>query len=313
MNSSVVTVTLNPALDKTVTIHGLQFGGLNRVQQMRLDPGGKGINVAKVLNQFGVSVTATGFIAGSQGRFLLKQLEQQQIKTDFLEIQGETRTNLKIYDELAKITTEINEPGFTVHPEDLQVYRQKLLILFHHASVLVVGGSLPPGVPEDIYREYIQMANELGVKTILDADGVSFQEGIKGKPFAIKPNRFELEQWVGHELKTESEVVAAGKQLLKTGVSIVVVSMGAEGSIVMNEHEAFRVHPFPITPKSTVGAGDSMVAALVYSLLNGKSLKDTAVWATTAGTVSASKSGTQVCTLPEVQQSVSRVHASIIF
>ncbi|MFC4767969.1 1-phosphofructokinase [Effusibacillus consociatus] len=312
MNSSVVTVTLNPALDKTVTIHGMQIGGLNRVQQMRLDPGGKGINVAKVLNQFGVDVIATGLVAGSQGRFLLKQLEEQQIQTGFLEINGETRTNLKIYDEDSKITTEINEPGFSVNHEDLQIYRQKLLELLHHTSVLVVGGSLPPGVPEDIYREYIQMANGLGVKTILDADGVPFQEGIEGKPYAIKPNRFELEQWVGHELKTESEVVSAGKQLLKTGVSLVLVSMGSEGSIVMDQHETFRVYSFPITPKSTVGAGDSMVAALVYSLLNGKTLKDTAVWATTAGTVTASKSGTQVCTLPEVQQCVSRVHASIL-
>lgn len=312
MHSSVVTVTLNPALDKTVTLPWFQIGGLNRVQQMRLDPGGKGINVAKVLTKFGLDVTATGFMAGLQGRVLCKQLEEQGIQADFLAITGEVRTNLKIYEEETKITTEINEPGFTVQADDLLHFREKLSDLLKQATLLVVGGSLPPGVPDDVYRDYIEMANRRGVKTILDADGIPLQEGIKAKPFAVKPNVFELEQWIGHELDTEENIISAAKELLREGVSLAVISMGSQGSIVMDGHETYRFRPFPITPKSTVGAGDSMVAALAYSLLEGKSLAEAGILATTAGTVTASKSGTQVCTLSEVQASLARVHTQKI-
>ncbi|WP_018131821.1 1-phosphofructokinase [Effusibacillus pohliae] len=308
MNRFVVTVTLNPALDKTVILPRLQIGGLNRVRQMRQDPGGKGINVAKVLNQFGVDVKATGLMAGAQGRWLVKQLEEQGISVDFLEVSGETRTNLKIYDEQTRITTEINDPGFTVHADDLHRFREKLADLLQHAAVLVVGGSLPPGAPDHIYRDYIEMANERGVRTVLDADGTPLRQGILAKPFAVKPNLFELQQWMGRKLDSEAEIVAAGRELLQQGVSLVAISMGGDGSLVMDADAAYRVFPFSITPQSTVGAGDSMVAALVYSLLTGKSLRETAIWGTAAGTVTASKFGTQVCTLEEVENSIARVH-----
>lgn len=309
MNSSVVTVTLNPALDKTVTLAGLEIGGLNRVQNMRLDPGGKGINVAKVLKKFDVEVTAAGLIAGAQGQQLLKQVEREAIKVRFVNVQGETRTNLKVVDETTKTTTEINEPGFTVSADNLAQFRQELLQLLDAAAVLVIGGSLPPGVPEDIYRDYIELANSKGVKAILDADGQAFREGLKAKPFAVKPNIHELEELLGQKLETVQEIVSAGKALVQQGISLVIISMGSRGSIVLDEKEVYQVTPFSITPQSTVGAGDSMVAALAYSLLEAKPLAEIAILATTAGTVTASKSGTQVCTLAEVKDSLTKVHA----
>lgn len=309
MKSSVVTVTLNPALDKTVTLSGFEIGGLNRVRDMRVDPGGKGINVAKVLRKFDIKVTAAGLVAGFQGQQLLKQMERDAIEVCFINVQGETRTNLKIVDERTKTTTEINEQGFTVFPEDLELFRQKLSVLMEHTSVLVIGGSLPPGVPDHIYREYIEIANRKGVKCILDADGTALREGINAKPFAVKPNIHELEELVGRNLTTKQEIVSAGKALVDRGISLVMISMGSHGSIVLDQKEVYQVTPFPISPKSTVGAGDSMVAALVYSLLENKTLAETAVWATTAGTITASKSGTQVCTLAEVQHYLPQVHA----
>lgn len=309
MKSAVVTVTLNPALDKTVTLSALEIGGLNRVRDLRVDPGGKGINVAKVLKEFSINVIAAGLVAGFQGQQLLKQLERDAIEVCFVNVQGETRTNLKIVDESMKVTTEINEPGFNVSPEDLECLGQKLSKLLDQASLFIIGGSLPPGVPDHIYRDYIEMANSKGVKAILDADGGALQEGIKAKPFAIKPNLHELEQLVGRKLTTPPEIVSAGKQLLGQGISLVIISMGSKGSIVLDKKEVYQVTPFPISPKSTVGAGDSMVAALGYSLLENKSLAEIAVWATTAGTVTASKSGTQVCTLAEVQHLLTQVRA----
>jgi 1-phosphofructokinase len=309
MKPSIITVTLNPALDKTLILPHLHIGALNRVQHVRLDPGGKGINVARVLKNFDVDCKATGLIAGTQGRQLLIRLEEEEMQVDFYEVHGETRTNLKIVDEQMKITTEINELGFDIRLTDLNDFQKKLSTLVHSNSMVVLGGSLPLGAPDHIYRDYIEMVNEIGAKVILDADGPALEEGIKAKPFAIKPNIYELEQLVGHSFESEEAIVSAGKHLVESGISIVLISMGAQGSIVLNENEAYRVKPFPIKPESTVGAGDSMVAALVYSLLTNKSLEETAVWTTTAGTITASKPGTQVCTLSEVKGHVSQVHA----
>lgn len=312
MKHSVVTITLNPALDKTVTLLNLQIGGLNRVQDMRTDPGGKGINVAKVLKKFDVDVIATGMVSGVQGQQILEQLRKEGIENYFTNVSGETRTNLKIVDEKTKITTEINEPGFIVSPEDLADFQRKLSVLLDRASFLVIAGSLPTGVPESIYRDFINMANSKGVKTIFDADGAALKAGIEAVPYAVKPNIYELEQLIGCKLAITEEIVSAGKKLIDSGISLVMISMGSQGSIVLNRDEAYRVSPFSINPQSTVGAGDSMVAMLAYSLLENKTLAETAVWATAAGTVTASKSGTQVCTLEEVQSNLTGVEISKI-
>lgn len=301
MNSAIVTVTLNPAVDKTVTIGHLQVGGLNRAKNVRIDPGGKGINVAKVLKKFGLNVITTGFIGGYIGQQMLKQLEREYIQGSFMEVAGETRINIKIVDEEAQETTELNEPGLFITSEVLNEFNQRLSELLNQADILVLGGSLPPGVPVDIYKEYIRMANIKGVKTILDADGLALEEGIKGIPFAIKPNIHELEKLLGKELSNNHDIVMAGKTLINEGISLVIVSMGEKGSIILDNKEVYQVTPFSITPQSTVGAGDSMVAALAYSLMNGYSLEEIARWTAAAGTITASKSGTQVCTLEEVK------------
>ncbi|MFZ5753719.1 MAG: 1-phosphofructokinase [Bacillota bacterium] len=301
MQSKVVTVTLNPALDKTITIPRLEVGGLNRVMQTRLDPGGKGINVAKVLQKFSVDVIATGFIGRYQGEVVQRALKDMGIKTGFVKVQGVTRTNLKIVDNERKVTTEINEPGFEVLPEDLVKLGHKLSYFLQHTSMLVLGGSLPQGVSEDIYYHYIDLAKKQNVKTILDAEGLALKEGIKARPFAVKPNIHELEQLAESPLSTEKDIIAAGRELLKKGVTVVVISMGSRGAIVLNNDEVYRVTPFPIIPNSTVGAGDSMVAAMAYAFLENKPLNEVARWAAAAGTVTASKPGTEVCSLAEVQ------------
>ncbi|SHH16879.1 1-phosphofructokinase [Desulforamulus hydrothermalis] len=311
MQSKVVTVTLNPALDKTITIPQLEVGGLNRVEQVRLDPGGKGINVAKVLKKFSVDVIATGFL-GSEGEFLQRSLQKLGIKTDFINVPGVTRTNLKIVDNQTKFTTEINELGFVVLDEHLASFRKKLRHLLQNTAVLVLGGSLPRGVPPTIYADYISLAREYNVKTILDADGLALEEGIKACPFAVKPNVHELAGLMGRPLTTEKEIVAAGQELIKAGITIVVISRGSEGTIAMAKDEAYIVTPFSIIPQSTVGAGDSMVAAMAYAILQNKSLVETARLATVAGTVTASKPGTEVCSLNEVQLQLNKVQATWI-
>lgn len=307
MKPYVVTVTLNPALDKTVIIDKLQVGGLNRVQSMRMDPGGKGINVARVLNQFGVNVKAAGLIAGSQGQILQKYLAAAKISASFLTIPGETRTNLKIVDSSSNITTEINEAGFAVEKTEMNAFKDQLSEILNEASYLVLSGSLPPQVECSIYRELTEIAKSKGVNTILDADDEALFEGIQAAPFAIKPNIHELEKLAGHKMVDDQDIIRAARNILEKGIEIIIVSMGAQGAIIMDKKETYRVRTGPIVPRSTVGAGDSMVAVLVYSLLHQHSLAETAQWVTAAGTVTASKPGTQVCSLGEVKQFLNNV------
>ena len=312
MNPCVVTVTLNPALDKTVVIHKLAVGGLNRVQSVRMDPGGKGINVARVLHGFGVNVKAAGLIAGSQGQILLQYLASEKIDTKFLTIPGETRTNLKIVDDNANITTEINEAGFQVGTADMIAFKHTLSTLLDETSFLVLSGSLPPQVDSSIYRDLTDIANRKGVKTILDADDEALIAGIEAVPFAIKPNIHELEKLAGKKLKDDREIIRAAREIIEKGIEIIIVSMGAQGAIIMDKKEVYRVRPGSIVPRSTVGAGDSMVAVLVYSLMSQHSLSETAKWVTAAGTVTAAKTGTQVCTLEEVRQFLNNVQVEKI-
>ncbi|MEV5026844.1 1-phosphofructokinase [Paenibacillus sp. LPE1-1-1.1] len=305
--ASVITVTLNPALDKTVTVEQFEYGGLNRIKEMRTDAGGKGINVAKVLKLFGIEVNALGFTAGYQGQVIRDQLEKLGVHSAMIEAEGETRINLKMVDESTKQTTELNEQGFAVDAPLLEQFRELFKTKAAEASIIVLGGSLPPGTPPDYYQTLIEIARELGIKTILDADGEALARGVEASPFAIKPNIHELEALLGEKLGTMEEVIRGAKTLIDRGIEYVLVSMGAEGSLLVNRTEAVRASPFPIVPVSTVGAGDSMVAAMVYSFLEGKSIEETARWTSAAGTITASKPGTQVCTLQEVMHSVQRV------
>ncbi|MDQ8738874.1 1-phosphofructokinase [Paenibacillus sp. LHD-38] len=305
--SPVITVTLNPALDKTVTVDQFEYGGLNRIKEMRTDAGGKGINVAKVLKLFDIDVNALGFTAGYQGQVICDQLEKLGVHSAMIEAAGETRINLKMVDESTKLTTELNEQGFEVDAPLLEKFRELFKTKAAEASIIVLGGSLPPGTPSDYYRSLIESARALGIKTILDADGEALALGVEASPFAIKPNIHELEALLGERLGSMEEVIRGARILIDRGIEYVLVSMGAEGSLLVNQTEAVRASPFPIVPVSTVGAGDSMVAAMVYSFLEGKSIEETARWTSAAGTITASKPGTQVCTLHEVMESVQMV------
>jgi 1-phosphofructokinase len=307
MKTSVLTITLNPALDKTVTIEQFAYGGLNRIKEWRTDPGGKGINVAKVLKGFEVEVSCSGLTAGRQGKEVTEKLGTLGISTLFVEAEGETRTNLKMYDEHTKVTTELNEPGLTATDQALADFLTVFEEAVKQTEIVVLGGSLPPGAPSELYRTLIGIASRAGAKTVLDADGEAFVHGLEAVPYAIKPNIHELESLFGESFATDEQIIAAARRLTGKGIHYAAVSLGGDGSILVTETEAIRAKPFPITPMSTVGAGDSMVAALTYCMLQGKSLEDTARWTSAAGTVTASKPGTQVCTKPEVEAKLNEV------
>lgn len=274
----VITLTLNPAIDRTVTIPGFLAGAVNRVTDASDRAGGKGINVAAALAGNGHAVAALGFIGrGNEGIFTTF-FEQQGIEDRCQRLPGETRVGIKITDPVRHETTDINFPGLAPSAEDLQVLRAQIEAL--SGGWCVLAGSLPPGVPPDIYREFVTVLKRRGVRTVVDASGVALREALLAGPDVIKPNVHELEAHVGRALPDETAVIAAARELVTGGVSLVVVSRGAGGACFVTAKEVVVACPPSIPVRSTVGAGDAMVAGIVAGRLRGLSLTDTARLAT---------------------------------
>src|SRR5208337_4249578 len=208
-HSMIATVTLNPAIDKSLTVPRFEVGKTNRGEVGRTDAGGKGINVAKAVKQFGVEVCALGFMAGSSGQFILEALAASGIPANFCNVPGETRVNLKILDPVYKTETELNEPGFQVLPEHLEAMKQKIREYGPRSDVMVFSGSLPPGAPPEIFAELITIARALGAKCMLDTAGLALRHGLEAKPLLLKPNRAEVEELLQVRLSTRSDLAEA--------------------------------------------------------------------------------------------------------
>ena len=185
----IYTVTLNPALDKTVEIPSLTVDAVNRITSMRTDPGGKGINVSKVISKLGGKSIAAGILGGDTGRAILTALESMGLTTCFHFVEGETRTNMKIIDPEAHTNTDINEPGVTVSEEILGELLAELLGKVTEKDIVVISGSMPKGSPQDTYYTWTKAFREKGAKVILDADGELLKAGLKATPYLIKPNK----------------------------------------------------------------------------------------------------------------------------
>lgn len=306
-----VTVTLNPCTDKTVEIENFEAGKTNRVLSLRTDIGGKGINVSRMLNSFGIPSVATGILSGETGIFIERELIDAGISTDFIFGVGETRTNLKIHDTESKVLTEINESGAPAG-ESYEEFRRKIMGLLQDCEILILSGSVPRDVGSSAYAELISYAKHFGVSVILDAEGELLRRGIEAVPFAVKPNKDELEQLAGRKLCHIDEVIAEAKNINKAGVELVVVSLGEDGAVFVRDSLVIRTKPFPIEVKSSAAAGDSMVGALVYALEQELTLTQTAKIMTAAGTITAGKEGTQVATFGEIAANFDRVKAEII-
>lgn len=271
----IVTVTMNPAIDKTVDIDQLECGGLNRIKHVELDAGGKGINVSKTIHELGGNSIATGFIAGNTGKVIQNVMEEWQIQNDFIEVSGETRTNTKVFEKSGELT-ELNEPGPVVSEADIQALLEKLDGYAAEGTLFVLAGSVPSGVEKDIYGKIIERVHRKGAKVLLDADGELFAKALEAKPDIIKPNRVELEQYAAMDyIASEQELVLIAEKLMKKGIGMVVVSMGKRGAIFLKEEYRVKCQGLKVKAHSTVGAGDAMVAGLSYAWDQKMSMEDT--------------------------------------
>ena len=261
----IVTVTMNPAIDKTVDIGKFERGDLNRIKRVELDAGGKGINVSKTIRELGGESIATGFVGGTSGTIIKQVLTDLGLRTDFVEVKGETRTNLKVVEETGEVT-ELNEPGPEVSKDQLNDLLNRLEGYANPDTLFVLAGSIPAGIPTDIYRKITEQVHQKGAKVLLDADGVLFSESLKGKPDMLKPNRSELERYYQMDYRaSEQELVSMGEKLLDQGVSMAAISLGQMGAIFLTKGKRYRCPGLRVKAHSTVGAGDALVAAMAYS------------------------------------------------
>ena len=274
----VVTITLNPAIDRTVTISNFTAGAVNRVESVRSHPGGKGVNVASALADHGHGVAVTGFLGRSNAGAFEELFSQKKIADHFVRIAGQTRIGIKITDPVRAETTDINFPGPAPTSEELSMLRWQIATL--EAEWFVVAGSLPPGVDPKIYRDIIAGLRQSGRKVLLDTSGEPFSLALEARPTVVKPNIHEFEAFIGHPLSNEQEVIAAARTLIDRGIELVVISMGKEGACFITATESVMARPPEIEVKSTVGAGDAMVAGILSGQLEKLSLGECARLAT---------------------------------
>lgn len=261
--SKVVTVTLNPALDLTGSLSELNVGSVSLVSQSNLHAAGKGVNVAKVLSDLGAQVTVTGFLGKENPELFHQLFSQINVTDEFIEVEGATRINVKLVEENGRVS-DINFPGVQVSTEEIERFERVLFRLAEDHDYFVIAGSLPGGVSPELCASWIKTLRQRGKKVLFDSSNSALATGISAQPWLVKPNDEELADLVGQELSTFEQCQRAAQALSSKGIDNVVVSMGAEGVMWLNQDQLLRSAPPRMNVVSTVGAGDTLVAGLCW-------------------------------------------------
>lgn len=281
-----VTIALNPALDQTIEVERLSVGEVNRALTMQVDVGGKGINVASCLADFGIRTAVTGLLGRENAAPFEALFQAKTIANQCFYLDGQTRINTKLVERESGETTDINLPGPALSADAIEAQLERLMTrldgLADQALWVVLAGSLPPNWPTDTYRRLIDHLHRRGARVALDASGAALASAIAAGPDIVKPNRDELAELIGRPLTSSEEVLAAARELLARPVApgLVVVSMGADGALFVSRDECWLAHPALVELISTVGAGDAMVAGIIAGQVGELSLSDTAKLAT---------------------------------
>jgi 6-phosphofructokinase 2 len=298
----IATVTLNPSLDKTVTVDRLIVDEANRWTRMRSDPGGKGVNVSRVIHVLGGETIAYSFVGGLDGQAFQQLMERRGVPFDFIPIKENIRSNFIITNLATHRQTRIDAPGPHVTKDELARLIDKVMRIDPLPEFIVFAGSVPPGISQDIYSRLIADAKKKGIKTVLDSDKEWLREGIKAIPDIIKPNVFEAEMLLGVKLKSEEAIIHAVTTLKKQGFGIVAISRGRRGMIISDGRQMLKLTSPDVEIRNTVGAGDSAIAGLVMGLSRGQNLEESARLAVAAGAATAITPGTELCHREDIER-----------
>lgn len=262
----ILTVTLNAAIDKRYVVEEYRPGQVNRVKECTYTPGGKGLNVAKTLATAGAEVTATGLLGGCSGNYIEAALSPFAIRSDFYHLEAESRSCVNIWDEKNQQQTEFLEPGFTVSEREFEEFLAKFREMVKPASVVALSGSAPRGLPQDCYRQLVEICKENGKKVVLDTSGVLLEKGMEAFPTMIKPNRDEIKMLTGKTCGNLEDIMDAAEKFYKMGIEIVAVSLGGDGCIMACKEGIYRAVVPNIQAVNTVGCGDTMIAGFALGM-----------------------------------------------
>jgi len=287
----VTVVMLNPCVDRALVVDGLNVGALNIIRSKYETPSGKGLNLAAALRALRAECFLTGLMPGESAGIYGAELSRLGIPFDFVAVPGRVRVNTKIVDKAAGIVTELNERGEPAAEAAAEALCEKVRRLCAKSRYTVFTGSVPPGLPDAIYRRLIGIAKSAGSLCVLDADGEPFREGAGAAPFLVKPNIAELERYSGRSLRSLDEIKRAAEGLIEKGVKIALVSLGSGGALITDAKTAFYCAAAEVSVADTTGAGDAMLAGALYSLMLGGPLDEILKHACAAAALCVSRPG----------------------
>jgi 1-phosphofructokinase family hexose kinase len=306
----IITVTLNAAIDKTLSVPNFRLGRRHRTVEQTTMAGGKGVNIARSLKSLGQPVIATGLAGGPTGTRIVEQLTDEGILNDFVRIREESRTNTAVLDPTTGEQTEINERGPAVAPRELELFMDKVTYLSRGAELVVFAGSLPRGVDADTYATFVRELRKLGVTTIVDTDGEPLRHAVRAEPTIISPNVNEAEELVGHEFNDEEDMLFAIRELGQLGPRESIMTT-PDGCFACLQGDAgpvfFRAKIEPREPVATVGSGDAFLAGFVAARYEGKSPEDCLRFGVACGADSTQRLGAGLIDPREVERLVPEV------
>lgn len=298
----ISTITLNPSIDKTIYVNKLVCNDTNRIAKVEIDAGGKGINCSRMIRELGAETKALAFLGGETGEYIRFVLEKAGVGLESVDTDKPTRTNICIEDMSGAPPTTLNERGGPVDHKELVALFEKAKDLARQSSFVVIGGSVPLGVNPDVHNVLVQVAAAGGAKAVLDADGEVFTEGMKAKPFMIKPNREEAERLLGTQFESKTDVARAALELTKRGIELVIISLGKQGAVACYDGAIYDAVSPEVTPKSTIGSGDSLIAGVVYGLDQGMPFEEALRIGCAAGAATALSDGTCIGSKADVDR-----------
>ncbi len=305
---SIVTLTLNPSIDISGTTASIVPVRKLRCTGVRREPGGGGINVARVISRLGGHSVALFPVGGSTGHLLRRMLDKEGVVSVAIESTADTRENFTILDESTGQQYRFVLPGAQLDKHEWQACLDRIASLAEPPQYIVASGSLPEGVPDDFYARVIRIGTSLGSRVILDTSGAALAAALEVGVYLVKPSLRELTELTGRQLQSEADWIAAAGDLVNSGKSeVVMLTLGEKGALMVTGDGTLRAPGIKVKLDSAVGAGDSFVAALVYRLANGSNLEDAFAYGVAAGTAALLTPGTQLALKPDIDDLLGRV------
>ena len=297
----IVTVTPNPALDRTLTVPEIVFDEMVRASDSRLDLDGKGVNVSKALRSLGAATVMIGFVGGMAGEVLERGLGALGYATSFTHVAGETRTNTIIFDAAANRYVKANEAGPTLRPDELAAFFAQARARLGAGDTWILSGSLPPGAPASFFAQLVELIQSRGARALLDTSGEPLRLGCAARPYLVKPNADEAQALAGVVIDGDAAARRAAAFFVDQGVELVALSLGAEGLLLATRGRSARARPPLVRALNPVGAGDALLAGIAWALEQGLGLAEMARWGVASGTAAAMRVGTDSAPRQEVE------------